>query len=167
MERPDQIAELTNSNDYMGERIVLGNEYTINTYVSQDGNCICSIPHERISLQNGEPVQATNAKIPELLDSYHSIVSTLQGTRGPINIQVFYKKEAGKPEVVEINPRLGGGFPLADKAGGSFIESLALLYLDGRELTPFSQWTGGLRMMRYRDAFFDFPIPKADSSLQS
>ena len=167
MERPDQIAELTNSNDYMGQRIVLGNEYTINTYVFQDGNCICSIPHERISLQNGEPVQATTAKIPELLDLYHSIVSRLQGTRGPINIQVFYKKEAGKLEVVEINPKLGGGFPLAEKAGESFIGSLALEHLDGQELTPFSQWTGGLRMMHYRDAFFDFPIPEADSSLHA
>ena len=147
----------------MGQRIAVGDEYTINCYLSQNGTCICSIPHKRIAVQNGESVQATTAKIPELLDLSNSIVSKLQGPSGPINIQVFYQRETGKVAVIEIKPRIGGGYPLADKAGGHFIEWLAQEYLDEKDLKPFSNWTDGLRMMCYQDAFFDFPSPRADS----
>jgi len=159
----DQIPALASSGEYMGQRLAAGDEYTINCYLSRNGTCICSIPHKRIAVQNGESVQATTAKIPELLDLSNSIVSKLQGAIGPINIQVFYQRETGKLEVIEINPRIGGGYPLADKAGGHFIDWLAQEYLDEKDLKPFSNWTDGLRMMRYREAFFDFPSPRADS----
>jgi len=162
VERIDQVSDLSRSGGYMGQRIAQGVEYTINSYLSRDGTCICSIPHQRIAVQNGESVQATTARIPALLDLSRSIGSALEGARGPINIQVFYQEDSGSLEVIEINPRLGGGFPLADKAGGRFIEWLVQEYIDQQELKPFSQWTDGLRMMRYRDAFFDFPTAKAE-----
>lgn len=164
VERIDQAPNLVRSGEYMGQKIASGSEYTINSYLSRDGTSICSIPHKRIAVQNGESVQATTARIPALLDLSQSISSALPGARGPINIQAFYQEETGKLEVIEINPRLGGGFPLADKAGGRFIEWLVQEYIEKRELKPFSQWTDGLRMMRYRDAFFDFPSREGNSS---
>ena len=137
----DQIPALAKSGEYMGQRITVGDEYTTNCYLSRNGICICSITHKRIAVQNGESVQATTAKIPELLDLSNSIVSKLQGASGPINIQVFYQRETGKVAVIEINPRIGGGYPLADKAGGHFIEWLVQEYLDEKDLKPFSNWT--------------------------
>jgi carbamoyl-phosphate synthase large subunit len=62
-------------------------------------------------------------------------------------VQVFYEEESSSLEVIEINPRLGGGFPIADKAGGRFIEWLVQEYIDQQELKAFAQWTDGLYMM--------------------
>ena len=45
------------------------------------------------------------------------VVSALPGARGVLNVQVFSDADRGFQQVIEINARFGGGFPLSWAAG--------------------------------------------------
>lgn len=139
------------------QTIAPGDEYTINVYVAKSGKCLCAIPHKRLIVNSGESVQAITERNQTLIELAHSITEALPGAWGLLNIQAFHDPNTGKAEVIEINPRVGGGFPLAHQAKGRYIEWLLQETFDQRTLEPFSAWTDKLRMMRYRDAIFDFP----------
>ena len=67
-------------------------------------------------------------------------------------MQVFVD-DTGLMNVIEINPRFGGGFPLAYEAGALFprwlVEEIA-----GVPSTADNEWRAGLVMLRYDDAVF-------------
>lgn len=131
-----------------------GTEYTTNVYISRKGEVICAIPHERIAVEAGEVVKAKTQRIPQLIDYCSQIAKKLPGAAGIINIQAFFDKNTGKISVIEINPRIGGGYPLCDAAKGHYIEWLCQEYLDQTDLKPFESWTEELLMMRHREAAF-------------
>ncbi len=145
------------SGEYLAQSLAHGVEYTINVYVSREGKCVCAIPHRRIVVDGGESVQAVTERIPLLIELGHSVAEALPGAWGPLNIQAFYDPETGQAQITDLNPRLGGGYPLVDKAGGTFIEWLVKESLEGIAPKACSDWTSGLRMMRYREAIFDHP----------
>jgi len=145
------------SGGYIAQEVAKGDEYTINVYVSRKGECICAIPHKRIIVENGESVQAITERVPILEELARSISQTLPGAWGPLNIQAFYDAETGTAQIIEINPRVGGGFPLAHQARGEFMEWLMEEAFEDKKLRPLFNWTSGLRMMRYRTEIFDHP----------
>jgi len=113
-----ELPSVHQSGSHIAQSIAKGYEYTINVYVSRNGKCLCSIPHRRVVVDGGESVQAITEKNPQLMALGHSIAEALPGARGPLNIQAFFDPETGEAQVIEINPRLGGGFPLVDRAKG-------------------------------------------------
>ena len=141
--------------DWIAQEKAAGLEYTINVYVSKKGKCICAIPHQRILTDGSESVQARTERIPVLINWAKRIVEGLPGAWGPLNIQCFYDREKDRPQFIEINPRLGGGFPLAHAAKGEFIEWLLQEAFEESELARFDDWTDQLLMMKYRNAIFD------------
>ena len=140
-----------------------GIEYTIYVYIAKDGDCLAIIPHRRLTVENGESVQAITERNEVLMELARSAVQALPTAWGPINIQAFYDSDSNSAQIIEINPRLGGGYPLADQAKGHFVEWLFQETFDNQSPRPVDNWTSGLRMMRFRDAIFDFP---ASTSLQ-
>lgn len=131
-----------------------GQEFTINVYVDKRGEVKCVVPHQRIIIEAGEVVQARTRRIEPLISLAKKIAERLPNARGILNIQAFYDEATGESKVIEINPRIGGGYPLCDAARGHYIEWLCTEFLDDEELSPFSNWTENLLMMRYRDATF-------------
>ncbi|MBD5781681.1 ATP-grasp domain-containing protein [Pelagicoccus sp. NFK12] len=131
-----------------------GIEHTVNLYLSKSGEVRCCIPHERLAVEAGEVVQAQTRRHASLIKTCQEIAHKLPGARGIINIQGFVDPASDTLKVIEINPRIGGGYPLCDAAKGHYIEWLCREYLDGEEIAPFDQWTENLLMMRYRDALF-------------
>lgn len=157
VESIEGLRSLSQSGTHIAQSLAKGDEYTINVYISSKGKCLCAIPHRRVVVEGGESVQAITVRKPQLMELGHAIAEALPGARGPLNIQAFLDSKTGEVQVIEINPRLGGGFPLVDRAKGCFIEWLIQEALENKDLPPLSDWTSGLRMMRYRDAIFDFP----------
>jgi carbamoyl-phosphate synthase large subunit len=144
---------------WLVQRIALGSEFTINVYVDRAGRSACEIPHERLLVGEGEVVRGRTARVPELMTLARRIAESLPGARGPLNIQIFWEAQAKLATVIEINPRFGGGYPLAHRAGGRFTDWLLAEYLDG--VTPrLDAWEDGLLMVRYREALF-FPAKKS------
>tara|TARA_B110000467_G_C18306656_1_gene475143 strand:+ start:20 stop:1015 length:996 start_codon:yes stop_codon:yes gene_type:complete len=139
------------------QTLASGDEYTISVYIAKSGKCLCAIPHKRLIINSGESVQAITERNETLIQLAYSVAEALPKAWGLLNIQAFYDPETGNTQVIEINPRVGGGFPLAHQAKGHYIEWLLQEVFENHPLEPFSDWTDNLRMMRYRDAIFDFP----------
>jgi len=140
--------------DTLLQEMARGDEYTVNLYLDRHGQVLCAIPHRRLALQNGESVQARTERIPLLVEQATAVARSLPGALGPINLQAFYDPETQAVQFIDLNPRLGGAFPLAHQAKGEFIEWLCCEHLEQKTLRPFDRWTDGLRMYSYRDAVF-------------
>lgn len=141
--------------DWILQELAHGREFTVNLYLNAKGQTLCAIPHERLVVESGEVVQARTRRLPSLIDEAKRIASCLPEARGIINMQAFYDPQSDTMRFIEINPRIGGGYPLVDAAKGAYIEWLCQEYLDGKDLPIFENWTENLAMFRYREAFFE------------
>ena len=119
------------------------------------GHCRCLIPHRRLEVVDGEVNRAITVKDARLISLGRSIAEALPGAYGPLNIQVIYISENERFNVIDINPRFGGGYPLAHAAGGRFTDWL--IAETRGELARFVEdnWIDGLSMVRYRESLFE------------
>ena len=160
--------------DLVIQEIAPGHEYTVNVYVDASGHCRCAVPHCRLEVRAGEVSKGVTVKHYGLMDMARRIAEALPGARGALNIQCFLDEGgseaparvpplAGRAaqallappiRIIEINPRFGGGYPLAHAAGASFtkwlIQETAGLQLDDCR----DQWQDNLAMLRYEEAVF-------------
>jgi len=129
-----------------------GTEYTVNVYVNRQGACVCAVPHARIEVRAGEVSKGVTAKHHGMMTLATAIAEALPGARGPLNIQCFLSGEDIR--IIEINPRFGGGYPLAHRAGASFtrwmIQELVGIPVNG----PVDDWQDHFTMIRYNEALF-------------
>lgn len=132
----------------------VGEEFTINVYIDRSGKCACCIPHHRAIVESGEVNQAITRHIPLLVDCANTIAKHLEGAWGLLNIQAFYDKTTDTCQFIEINPRIGGGYPLAHAAGGRYLDWLCNEVFANQAPKEKTNWTRNLRMLRYRDAIF-------------
>ena len=152
LRKPQDVESIPD--DWLIQPILPGKEYTLNTYVDRTGHCTVVIPHMRISTDGGEVSRGITERNPMLIDLARDISESLPGAYGPLTIQVFWDHPTGTLAVTDINPRFGGGYPLAHAAGGHFTEWL-LAETQGIELPkeePY--WEENLLMLRYRESLF-------------
>jgi carbamoyl-phosphate synthase large subunit len=140
------------NHDCIVQEKAAGHEFTINVYVSREGECVCAVPHRRIEVRAGEVSKGITIKDPRLMSLGRRIAESLPGAYGPMNIQCFMD-DPGNVKVIEINPRFGGGYPLAHRAGASFAAWI-IDELNGRKLSYFGDWQDGLAMLRYDNAVY-------------
>ena len=140
--------------DWIVQSVAPGSEFTVNTYATREGRCVCEIPHERLLVSEGEVVRGRTARLSPLMEIARRITESLPGARGPLNIQIFWDATARSATVIEINPRFGGGYPLAHEAGGRFVDWLLQEYIDGRSPPRCDAWDDRLAMVRFREAVF-------------
>jgi carbamoyl-phosphate synthase large subunit len=150
--------------DWLVQAHAPGREHTINVYVDRAGRSVCEIPHERLLVGEGEVVRGRTVRVPELMTVTRRIAEALPGARGPLNVQIFWEPAARHAEVIEINPRFGGGYPLAHRAGGRFSDWLLAEYVDSAVLSRCETWEDDLLMVRYREAAF-FPGGRQSAGL--
>jgi carbamoyl-phosphate synthase large subunit len=138
------------------QSVAPGREFTVNVYVNRNGKCVCEIPHERLMTGDGEVVRGRTARIEPLMKIAHEIAEALPGARGPLNVQIFWDAPRERATVIEINPRFGGGYPLAHQAGGRFTDWLIDEYVVNKPVERLNEWEANLLMVRYRESAF-FP----------
>jgi len=73
----------------------------------------------------------------------------LDGARGCVTVQVFGDPDTQRVKALEINPRFGGGYPLAQAAGAEFPDWLIREYFLGETVNFFDRWEENLIMLRY------------------
>jgi carbamoyl-phosphate synthase large subunit len=137
-----------------------GREYTVNACVDRAGHSLCEIPHERLLVSEGGVVRGRTARIPDLIDAARRIAELHPGPWAPLNIQAFRDDSGARPTVIGINPRFGGGCPLAHEAGARFAEWLLAEHLEGAAIPRLDAWTENLLMVRYREAMFVAGAPE-------
>lgn len=131
-----------------------GPEVTIDALLDLTGTPLHYVPRIRLRTLAGESIQGVTLADTDIrvwLEELLRAAARL-GARGPITLQAFLTPQG--PVLIEVNPRFGGGFPLAYAAGGHYPEwLLALLY--GEAVTPkLGQYQVGLYMTRYNVEHF-------------
>ena len=148
-----------NAEDPIIQEFVGGTELTIDAFLSRDGRPLHAVPRERRYTIGGESVQGVTVAYEPLRGWLESVLATCGrlGARGPITLQAFLAPDG--PVLFEINPRLGGGFPLADAAGGHYPAWL-VDEASGADLpSRLGEYQVGLYMTRYHSELFVTDLP--------
>jgi len=136
-----------------------GPEISVDALLDFQGRTLHFVPRERIRTLAGEVVESVTLDRPDLepwLEQVLAVCSRL-GARGPLTIQAFLTP--GGPVLTEVNPRIGGGFPLARAAGGDYPAWLLAL-ARGQAVEPrLGQYRRGLYMTRYYSELFLESLP--------
>ena len=129
-------------------------ELTVDALLDMEGRPVHYVVRQRLKVVGGESVEGVTVK-PQVLERYLpellSAIGKLGGL-GPITLQLFLKEE--EPILSEINPRFGGGFPLAWYAGARYPEWI-LDMVEGKVVEPkLGDYRVGVYMTRYYTEIF-------------
>lgn len=121
--------------DYIKEPIVQecvkGIEYTVDVFLDFDSNIISCVPRQRLAIRSGEILKGVIDMNEDIINDVNKVISLLKPI-GHITVQGFW----GQDKVfryIEINPRFGGGAPMAIKAGADSCRWLYML-LTGQKI---------------------------------
>jgi carbamoyl-phosphate synthase large subunit len=149
-----QFEAATRGGDYVVQTIAPGDEYTLDVLADRNGGCVCAVPRRRIEVRAGEVSKGVTVRSEELISLARRVCERLPGAYGPLNIQAFVDRESGEVNLIELNPRFAGGFPLTWQAGGKYPRWLIEDVLGRPSTATDSEWTDGLVMLRFDEAVF-------------
>ncbi|HTF56172.1 MAG TPA: ATP-grasp domain-containing protein [Planctomycetota bacterium] len=146
--REDLEEALRATEDPVIEEWQTGREFTVNVLASRDGQLVGAVPHLRLEVRGGEVSKGRTFRHAGLDKLARRLVERLPGCRGPLNFQGFLDA-TGDVRLTEINPRFGGGYPLAHAAGAPFTDWLLMEQLGRPIPRGFAGWQSDIVMMRY------------------
>ena len=147
----DELRRVAGPDDVV-EELAPGVEHTIDLLILA-GALRCAVPRRRIEVRAGEVQKAVTVRRDDLDDLARRVAAALPGAFGALNVQAFLDERSGELNVIELNARFGGGFPLADAAGARFPRWL-LEHVLGLPSTARADFRDGLVMLRYDEAVF-------------
>jgi carbamoyl-phosphate synthase large subunit len=145
------------SGDVIVQEVATGQEYTMNAFVRK-GRCLAVVPHRRIEVRAGEVSKGRTERNEDLMNLTKRALETLPGAEGPITVQAFVNGD--RIQIIEVNARFGGGFPLAYEAGADYPGWLLDESAGKAAPQPYDAWQDGLTMLRYDSAVF---VPRSSS----
>jgi len=129
-----------------------GREYTIDVYRSRDGQVRCVVPRQRLDVRSGEVQRGVTVADDELISAARRVAEAVEGLWGVFCCQCR-RRDRQPPRFFELNPRFGGGAPLAIAAGAD-LPLYLLQEVLGRPITADGTFTDRLLMLRYDEAVF-------------
>ena len=130
-----------------------GYEHTLDVLVDFEGRVRCVVPRKRLEVRAGEVSKGVTVKDKKIIGTGKKVVEALKGALGPITVQGFLTSD-GTFKLTEINPRFGGGHPLAIAAGADYPRWIIELMLGKNPEIKLDGWEDGLVMLRYDEAVF-------------
>jgi carbamoyl-phosphate synthase large subunit len=129
-----------------------GPEITNDVVCDFEGNVLSVVSRQRIEVREGEVAKGVTIYDAEITESCARIAKGLEAI-GPITVQCLLRD--GRPYFTEVNPRFGGGLPLAIAAGVPVPQWL-LAIAAGRsvDVPPLGTYRTGLHMTRFDESFF-------------
>ncbi len=135
------------------QEYVEGSEFTLDVLVAPDGSVACVVPRRRLETRAGEISKGYTVRDPEIEAWGRRVCDRLPDAAGPITLQCF-RRHDGELAFIEINPRFGGGFPLALHAGADYPRWLLEWALGLPSTASPDAWGADVAMLRYDDAIF-------------
>ncbi|MCH7632731.1 MAG: ATP-grasp domain-containing protein [Planctomycetes bacterium] len=139
--------------DPIVQEFVEGIEHTLDVYTGLDGVPRCVVPRKRLEVRAGEVSKSVVVKNRAIMAIGRKVAEVLGDCRGVITVQCIVTRDR-RIRVIEINPRFGGGVPLAIHAGADFPKWILQEHL-GR--TPRISSTGfkdDVAMLRFDQSVF-------------
>lgn len=131
----------------MVQECCTGTEFSIDVLCDLDGRCLDAIPRSMIQSKGGEQIKGTTIEDPALVEVGRTVAEAL-GLRGPGTVQCF-REAPDRHEVTDVNPRIGGAFPLPLAAGGDFPFRM-LQIAAGEALEPrLGEYARGVTLSRF------------------
>lgn len=130
------------------QEFIKGTEYTCDVYVDFDMKVRCVVPRIRLETRAGEVSKGQVAKKLNIMSETAKLVEKLGAGPGIITVQLILTTE-GQVKFIEINPRLGGGVPLAIEAGANFPKWILAELLGKKTNIRFDGFNDNLVMLRY------------------
>jgi len=132
------------------QEFIKGTEHTCDVYVDFDMKVRCVVPRKRIEVRAGEVSKGQVVKHPDICREAAKLVETLNAGPGVITLQLFLTGD-NRIKFIEINPRFGGGAPLAIEAGANFPKWILQEVLASKTNIRFDGFKDNLIMLRYDD----------------
>jgi len=150
--------ELRYLKDVLDENVILqekieGFEATVDVFGTETGKCIEAVQRKRLKVRGGEVERGVTIKDIRIFRIVEKIVENFK-PRGVINIQFIFDAKSDEYLLMEINPRFGGGFPLAYKAGANYIKLLVDMIYNIELKSNIGNYKEGLYMLRYDQAVY-------------
>jgi len=130
----DYILTQIDEKDYIKQNYIDGTEYTVDAYVSKNGQFIGAIPRIRYDVTAGESTTAIIVHDTEISQVTKEIIEKFE-LKGPITLQFIRKNK--ELYFLELNPRFGGGIIASIEAGFNIPKMMIQDYLD----IPFNKLT--------------------------
>ncbi len=130
------------------QELVKGTEYTCDVYVDLGMKVRCIVPRKRIEIRAGEVSKGQVVKNKKIMNRVAELAGMLKAGPGVITVQCFLQQNR-TIKFSEINPRFGGGVPLAIKAGANFPKWILQELLGKRTNIRFNDFQDNLIMLRY------------------
>ncbi len=153
MNQADMEAFVPRVPDAIIQEFVEGVEHTLDVYTGLDGVPRCVVPRERVEVRGGEVTKARTVRHEGIIQTGVRVAEALGACMGLITIQLILTPD-GRIRVIEINPRFGGGVPLAIHAGADFPRWLLMEWLGRQPRIRLDQFRAGVLMLRYHQSFF-------------
>lgn len=135
------------------QEFVAGVEHTLDVYTGLDGVPRTAVPRRRLEVRGGEVVKSVVVKDQRLMAVGFEVARALRGCVGVITIQLIVTPK-GRVRVIEINPRFGGGAPLAIHAGADFPRWLMDAATGGEPRIRPDAYRDGECMLRFDESVF-------------
>ncbi|MCD6068705.1 MAG: ATP-grasp protein [Bacteroidetes bacterium] len=141
------------SGDFLIQKYLVANEYSVDAHVSTSGEAIFVVPRKRLEVGSGEVTKSVTIKDKEIIEISKRVISLVK-FRGPITLQFLREKENNSLTIMEINPRFGGGVVTSIHAGADSCLMLLKEYL-GQQIEVIDNWKENLVMTRaYREFYY-------------
>lgn len=130
------------------QEFIKGTEYTCDVYVDFGMKVRCIVPRKRIEIRAGEVSKGQVVKSNKIMNRVAELAEILKAGPGVITVQCFLQQNRNI-KFNEINPRFGGGVPLAIKAGANFPKWILQELLGRKTNVRFTAFQNNLIMLRY------------------
>ena len=139
--------------DAIVQEFVKGAEHTLDVYTGFDGRPRCVVPRKRLEVRTGEVSKGVIVKDPAIMAVGRRVAEVLGECRGVVTVQAIVTPR-GRIRAIEINPRFGGGAPLAIHAGADFPKWILQEFLGRKPRIHPRGFRNDIAMLRYDESVF-------------
>lgn len=125
---------------------VSGKEYTVDCFCDFEGKPITVVPRIRLATRGGEVLKGKLDRNKKVIENILKLLAKFK-FYGHITVQGFLEED-DTFNIIEINPRFGGGAPMSIAAGADSCENLYRLLL-GERLIYNENWEDGIVISRF------------------
>ena len=136
--------------DMIVQQKLAGTEYSFDILNDLDGNLVKLVIKQKVAMRSGETDQATTVHSQELADIAIRLSQTLRHA-GPLDVDFFTDGQSAS--ILELNPRFGGGYPIAHLAGADFPRLMVQMARNQLERPDPLDFESGVMMMKETCAF--------------
>ena len=134
----------------MIQRLMRGDEFSVDILGDLDGRCLNAIPRTMIESRGGESIKGTVIDDPELVELGRAVGEALPA-RGPCTVQAFRDPEIGLA-ITDVNTRFGGAFPApmyASRPGRTYPELIVRMAAGERIEPHVGEFDAGMTFTRW------------------